>query len=88
MERTGRFLTFPQILSDFSKIIFGQKQALRPKTTYEQDRKISFCSLLVSSHAKVPTEGFYDTLKNWPEIIFSIFELLQPARAPKINIFC
>ena len=68
--------------------VCGLKQALRHKTTYERDRNISFCSLLVRSHAKVPTEGFHDTLKNGPENIFSIFELLQPARASKINIFC
>ena len=55
---------------------------------YERDRNISFGSLLVRSHAKVPTEGFYDTLKNGPEIMLSIFELLQPAKALKINIFC
>ena len=77
--------------TDNSKIaaeVFCQKQVFGPYVGYERDRNISLCSLLVRSHAKVPTEGFYDTLKNGPEIIFAMFELLQPARAPKINILC
>ena len=67
--------------------VFGQKQALRPKTRYERDRNISFCSLLVLSHAKVPTEGFCDILKNGSGINCSIFELSQPAQASKVDIF-
>ena len=55
---------------------------------YERDGNISFCSLLVLNYSKVPTEWFCDILKNGPEIFFSIFELLQPARPTKITIFC
>ena len=67
--------------------VLGQKQALWPKTRYERDRKISFCSLLVLSHAKVPTKVFCDILKNAPGINCSIFELSQHAQASKVDIF-